>query len=110
MFSELVKTYIALSAGGLACILVGWLLIKFTNFLMSTIKSKLVDITTIIGKVATSIDLHDIRSAERDMKLVRSIDNLVATTNGGNPQILSMRTEMRKIVEALNVLEKKGGK
>jgi len=40
MIPELVKTYLAIGAGGFACVLIGWSFWKFINFLLNLVKQK----------------------------------------------------------------------
>ena len=97
MITELVKIYLAIGAGGLACILVGWSFWKFINFLIGLVKGQIADILKTQVKITSSLEKHDKHSTMRDTKIVQSIDNLLGFQNGSNPKFLEHDSRLKAI-------------
>ena len=86
MLLEFCKTYLAVGAGGLACILVGWIVTRLINFVMGLIKGVLTDTVKALQQLSDSLDLHDRNAVIRDSRIVESINNLLELQNGSNPK------------------------
>ena len=102
MISELVKTYLAIGAGGLACVLVGLFFWKFGNFLMSLVKGQMAQILKTQEKITSSLEKHDKHSTIRDAKIVQSIDNLLGFQNGSNPKFREHDSRLKEIEKKLD--------
>ena len=102
MISELVKIYLAIGAGGLACVLIGWSFWKFINFLIGLVKGQMSDILKTQQKIASSLEKHDKHSTMRDTKIVQSIDNLLGFQNGSNPKFKEHDGRLKEIEKKLD--------
>ena len=102
MVTELVKVYLAIGAGGLACVLVGLFFWKFANFLMSLVRGQMKDILRTQEKITLSLEKHDKHSTVRDTKIVQSIDNLLGFQNGSNPKFKEHDGRLKKIEKMLD--------
>ena len=102
MVVEFCKTYLAVGAGGFACILVGYMTVKLINFVMGLIKGVLSDILKIQKSIVVSLDNHDTNATRRDEKIILSIDNLLEFQNGSNPKLKEHDRRFEEIEKRLD--------